>query len=149
MEIAAPDIVIRPLEDTDIGAIVELDERLGGEYRPAVWEARIGYYLRRDPEMSAVAEVGGKLVGFMLGEVRAGEFGLDEPAGWVEVVGVDPAFRGMALGRRLAETLFQRFRDRGARRVRTLVHEGVEDVAGFFASLGFRPEPLQPLYREL
>jgi ribosomal protein S18 acetylase RimI-like enzyme len=68
-------VTVRSLEDTDIGAITSLDEKVSGEYRPDVWEARAGYYLRRDPESSAVAEVDGKVVGFMLGEVRSGEFG--------------------------------------------------------------------------
>ncbi len=36
----------------------------------------------------------GEVVGFMLGEVRSGEFGLEEPTGWIEVLGVDPGHRG-------------------------------------------------------
>lgn len=143
------DIVIRNLDDTDIGDIVALDEKLGGEYRPEVWERRIGYYLRRDPECSAVAELDGRVVGFMLGEVRSGEFGLEEPAGWIEVVGVDPEVRGAAVGRRLAEAMFDSFRLRGASRVRTLVHDSVPDVAGFFRSLGFAAEPLTALIKNL
>ncbi len=144
-----PEIEIRNLEDTDIGDIVALDETIGGAYRPEVWERRIGYYLRRDPECSAVAESDGRVVGFMLGEVRSGEFGLEEPAGWIEVVGVDPEVRGGAIGRRLAEAMFEAFRRRGASSVRTLVYDSVPDVASFFRSLGFEPEPLTPLIKNL
>ena len=75
---------IRPLTELDIGSVVRIDEKLLGRYRPAVWEGRVGYYLRRDPEASRVAEVGGRVVGFMLGEVRGGEFGQEEPTGWIE-----------------------------------------------------------------
>ena len=82
---------IRPLDELDIGAIVRIDERITGKYRPEVWEQRVGYYLRRDPEASRVAEVDGKVVGFMLGDVRAGEFGLEQPSGWIERFGIDPA----------------------------------------------------------
>ena len=71
---------IRPLDELDIGSIVKIDERITGIYRPEVWEQRAGYYLRRDPDASQVAEVDGKVVGFMLGELRAGEFGLEEPS---------------------------------------------------------------------
>ena len=85
---------IRPLDEMDIGAIVGIDEKITGRYRPEVWERRIGYYLRRDPEASVVAEADGRVVGFMLGEVRSGEFGLEEPTGWIEVLGVDPGIRG-------------------------------------------------------
>ncbi len=44
-----------------------------------------------------------EVVGFMLGEVRSGEFGLEEPTGWIEVLGVDPAYRGKAIGQQMAE----------------------------------------------
>ncbi|MDH3745955.1 MAG: GNAT family N-acetyltransferase, partial [Acidobacteriota bacterium] len=117
----SPDKVrIRALEDTDIEPIVALDEKIGGSYRPDIWERRLGYYLRRDPESSAIAEAGGRVVGFMLGEVRSGEFGLDEPTGWIEVMGVDPERRGEAVGRKLAEAMLDHFRHKGAATVRTL-----------------------------
>ena len=44
------EVRIRTLEDFDLGDIVSLDEKISGEYRPDVWEARLGYYMRRDPE---------------------------------------------------------------------------------------------------
>lgn len=142
-------VVVRPLEETDIGAIVAIDEKIGGAYRPEVWERRIGYYIRRDPEASLVAEVDGEVAGFMLGEVRAGEFGLEEPTGWVEVLGVDPAHRGRALGRRLAEAMLAHFRARGAKSVRTLVDERMDGLARFFTSLGFAPGTLRAFVKEL
>src|SRR5882762_805736 len=57
---------IRPLDELDISAIVRIDERIGGIYRPDIWEQRVGFYLRRDPGASQVAEADGKVVGFML-----------------------------------------------------------------------------------
>jgi ribosomal protein S18 acetylase RimI-like enzyme len=142
-------VVIRPLEETDIGAIVAIDERIGGAYRPEVWERRIGYYVRRDPEASLVAEADGKVVGFMLGEVRSGEFGLEEPTGWIEVLGVDPGHRGQAIGRRLADAMLDHFRARGAKSVRTLVDESMDGLARFFDSLGFAPATLRAFVKSL
>lgn len=142
-------VTIRTLDTVDIGSVVHIDERIGGEYRPDVWERRIGYYLRRDPDAALVAEHDGEVVGFMLGEVRSGEFGLEEATGWIEVLGVDPEHRGLAIGRRLAEAMLQHFRGLGAKSVRTLVNEDMEGIASFFASLGFEPEPLKPLRRSL
>ena len=144
-----PQMRIRPVDETDIGAVVDIDEKIDGRYRPEVWEGRIGYYLRRDPEASLVAEVNGKVVGFMLGEVRSGEFGLEEPTGWIEVLGVDPDFRGQAVGRRLAEAMLAHFRGKGAVTVRTLVDEKLAGIGQFFTSLGFEPAPLQPFVKRL
>jgi ribosomal protein S18 acetylase RimI-like enzyme len=140
---------VRPLDELDIDAITDIDEKIGGRYRPEVWETRIGYYLRRDPESSVVAEADGRVVGFMLGEVRSGEFGLDEPTGWIEVLGVDPAHRGQAIGRRMAEAMFGHFRELGARHVRTLVDGEMEEIGRFFGSLGFAPSRLRPFERPL
>ena len=140
---------IRPLDELDIDAIVRIDERIGGIYRPDIWEQRVGYYLRRDPGASQVAEADGKVVGFMLGDLRAGEFGLEEPTGWIEVLGVDPESRGRAVGRRMAEAMLDHFRARGATAVRTLVDSGMADVGGFFAALGFEPASLRPYVKRL
>ncbi len=143
------EVRIRALEDTDLGGVTAIDEKITGRYRPQVWEQRFAYYMHRDPEASLVAERDGKLVGFMLGEVRSGEFGLEEPTGWIEVLGVDPSARGQAIGRRLAESMLGYFQGRGATSVRTLIDEGMEEIGGFFAALGFRPAPVQTLVMQL
>ena len=143
------EVTIRTLEDTDLSGITQLDEKIGGSYRPDVWERRITYYQRRDPEAPVVATAAGKLVGFMLGEVRSGEFGLEEPTGWIEVMGVDPEVRGQAVGRRLAERMLEHFRGHGATSVRTLVDEAEEGIAGFFSALGFEPAGLRPFVKHL
>mgnify|MGYP001812085660 CR=1 FL=1 len=146
----AAEVRIRTLQDFDLGGIVALDEKISGEYRPDVWEARLGYYMRRDPEGSFVAEWDGKVVGFMLGEVRSGEFGLVEPTGWIEVLGVDPDSRGQAVGRQLADRLLDHFRGEGAKSVRTLVdEETMEGIAQFFTALDFTAASLRSYVKEL
>jgi len=145
----APGLRIRTVDELDISAIVSIDEKISGKYRPEVWERRIGYYLRRDPEASVVAEADGKVVGFMLGEVRSGEFGLEEPTGWIEVLGVDPAHRGKALGRRMAESMLEHFRRQGAHTVRTLVDDQAAELLEFFRSVGFEPANQRAFVRPL
>ncbi len=149
MDEAESDLKIRPIDELDLDGIIALDEKIEGQYRPDYWEGRITYFLRRDPEASVLAELNGEVVGFMLGEVRGGEFGLDEVTGWVEVLGVDPGHRGKAIGRRLAERMLQYFKSREAKNVRTLVHQEREDLSSFFAALGFEPDPLRPLIKSL
>ena len=149
---AATDVRIRPLDELDIGTIVKIYEKVQGQYRPEVWEGRIRYYIRRDPEASLVAEMNGTVVGFMLGEVRSGEFGLEEPTGWIEVLGIDPAYQGKAIGQRLAEAMLAHFKSQGARSVRTLVDEKLkhwEQINRFFHSLGFQQVPLHAYEKRL
>ena len=143
------EVRIRALEDTDLGDIIGIDEKIGGSYRPEVWERRLAYYSRRDPEAQVVAESAGKVVGFMLGEMRSGEFGMEEPTGWIEVLGVDPDARGKAVGRRLAESMTEYFRASGATAVRTMVDAEMVGIERFFESLGFEPASLRPFVKRL
>ena len=145
MSAVAEQVRIRPLNELDIARIVSIDERLTGVYRPEVWERRIMYYLRRDPEASQVAEVGGKVVGFMLADLRGGEFGLEEPGGWIERFGVDPDFQGRSLGRKLFEAVVGHLKQQGAATVRTLVEKNDSELASFLRALGFKDAPLAAL----
>ncbi len=149
MSETTPEVRIRCLEDTDLGEIIGIDEKIGGDYRPDVWEQRMAYYSRRDPEASVVAESGGRVVGFMFGEIRSGEFGMEEPTGWIEVLGVDPEARGQAVGRRLAEAMMAYFEAQGATAVRTMVNAEMTGIERFFESLGFQPSSLRPFVKRL
>jgi ribosomal protein S18 acetylase RimI-like enzyme len=136
---------VRPLDELDIGGVVRIDERITGQYRPDFWEQRVMFYLRRDPESSRVAEVDGKVVGFMLGDVRAGEFGIEQPSGWIERFGIDPDHRGRDLGKQMFDEIVGHFRAKGATSVRTLVDNRESAITGFLGKLGFTQSPLQAL----
>ncbi|MBI1799317.1 MAG: GNAT family N-acetyltransferase [Candidatus Eisenbacteria bacterium] len=142
-ELSTP-LRIRPLDELDIGSIVRIDERVGGTYRPDYWEGRVMFYLRRDPQASQVAVSDGKVVGFMLADVRAGEFGLEEPSGWIERFGIDPDYRGRDIGRALFQAIAAHFRAMGVAKIRTLAIQS-DAVSGFLTKLGFAPAPLVAL----
>jgi ribosomal protein S18 acetylase RimI-like enzyme len=145
VNVAAGQLHIRPLSELDISRVVAIDERLTGIYRPEVWERRVVYYIRRDSEACPVAEVDGKLVGFMFSDVRGGEFGLEETSGWIERFGVDPDFQGRSIGRRLFEAVLLHMRERGATVLRTIVGPKDDDLASFLRAMGFRNSPLTAL----
>ncbi len=140
---------IRPLDELDLSGIVRIDEKITGIYRPEVWEQRVMFYTRRDPGASQVAEIDGRIVGFMLGDCRAGEFGLEEPSGWIERFGIDPDFRGKDLGRRMFDAICAHFRAEGANRVRTLVDRNDAALTGFLKAIGFGDSPLTALERPI
>jgi ribosomal protein S18 acetylase RimI-like enzyme len=145
MSAVAEQLRIRSLSELDIARIVAIDERLSGVYRPDVWERRVMYYLRRDPDASQVAEMNGKVVGFMLSDIRGGEFGLEETSGWIERFGVDPDFQGRSIGRRLFEAVVEHLKKEGATTVRTLVEKSDSELATFLRAVGFKDAPLTAL----
>jgi len=145
MPVEAPEVTIRPLSDVDIDAITRIDEKVTGIYRPDFWENRVAYYRRRDPEASRVAELGGRVVGFMLADLRGGEFGLEETSGWIERFGVDPEVRGKGIGRKLFDALVEHFKASGAHTLRTFVDTRQAETATFLKAVGFGPSALTAL----
>jgi L-amino acid N-acyltransferase YncA len=155
--VTRPVVIVRDASDADMSAVTSIYARhvLHGlasfeEVPPSLDEMKS----RRAAVLQLglpylVAELDGRVVGFMLGEVRSGEFGLEEPTGWIEVLGVDPDHRGRAVGRQMALAMLEHFRQQGARSVRTLVDEGMGGIARFFESLGFEPAGLRPFVRTL
>jgi GNAT superfamily N-acetyltransferase len=85
------------------------------------------------------------VVGFLLADVRGGEFGLEEAGGWIERFGVDPDFMGRSVGRRMFEAAIAHLRERGVASVRTLVGTEDRELAAFFRAVGFAPAPLTAL----
>ena len=135
---------LRDLRVTDVASIVALAGPLGSTEGAAEWRRR----LRRGSGVVAIgAEEDGRLVGYAAGSVRAA-FGL-RPTGWVEAFGVDNAWRGRGLGRRVAEALLVRFKELGAERAATVLPLHDRVLAPFFRDLGFREDSLVTLGRTI
>jgi GNAT superfamily N-acetyltransferase len=143
-------INVRPAEMTDLDAIVRIDEKLSGQTRKEYWLQRLEIAALRPPWMSLVAETDGRLVGFLLGWVGESEFGIAQPTGWVDLIGVDPPYRGRGIG----QTLLHRFVDSGRElraigKVATLIDLGQADVREFFTRVGFHHGPMIQMERSV
>lgn len=142
-------IQVRSLTELDLDGIARIGEKTRQRYEPDLWEDRVTYYLRRAPEGSVVAEIDGEVAGFMLGDIRSGEFGIEEECGWIELMGVDPDSAGRGVGRALAGEMLRRYEERGVRKVRTMVDQAMPEVEAFFLRLGFEPDTLRPFCMKL
>ena len=140
---------VRTLTELDLDGIVRIAEKTRGRYEPDLWEDRVTYYLRRAQEGSVVAELDGEVVGFMLGDIRSGEFGIEERSGWIEVLGVDPDLAGRGVGRALADEMLKRYGARGVRTVRTMVDRSMPEIEAFFTKLGFEADSLRPYSKRI
>ena len=87
-------------------------------------------------EAGFVAEIEGKVVGYMIGTVSSGSFGLDKCA-WIVLFGVDPKLMGQGIGKQLAEKVFEYYRKRKIKNVLTTVKWDSTDILSFFKTLGF------------
>jgi GNAT superfamily N-acetyltransferase len=126
-------------EDTE-----EKAERMASLKETAVYQLQHG-----DPLLNLGAEVDGRLVGFIFGEIKLWEFGRGERTGWIKVLGVDQEFQGMGVGQKLGENLLSHFRKLAVKRVRTLVDWYEGDLISYFKSLGFNMLNMLPLEKEI
>ena len=141
---------VRALEGADLDAIIAIDGKLTGQTRKDYWRTRFEIATLRPPWMSLVAELDGRVVGFLFGWVGESEFGIAGPTGWIDLIGVDPAYRG----RGVAHALVDRFIDggrqlRAIRKAATLIDLTQADVREFFVGEGFRHGPMVQLERSL
>lgn len=129
-------VLIRRLTVRDIEAILRIDEKITGRPNEAFWASKLAEYIERDPAACLAAELEGKVVGFILGDIRGWEFNIPR-SGWLEIMGVDPDHRGSGIGRKLAEALFEHFKQSGVDQVHTMISWNDPHLVEYFRSLGF------------
>jgi len=147
-------IKIRSLSENDLNAVVRIDEKVLGRKRRDFWKRKIAYsdiY----PRPAMVAEVDGKVVGFILGYVSGWEFGVPDSVGWIDTLGVDPDYQRKGIGRLLFNALIEVFKNSGKEKmpeakgeeettiegvndVYTLVSWDRIDLLHFYHSMGFK-----------
>jgi GNAT superfamily N-acetyltransferase len=136
-------ISARAVEPSDLDAIVRIDEKLTGQTRKEYWRQRLEIAALRPPWMSLVAETDGRIVGFLFGWVGESEFGIARPTAWVDLIGVDPPYRGRGVGHALVDRFVSSGRElRAVEKVATLIDLGQADVREFFVRLGFHHGPM-------
>lgn len=136
---------IRDAEPADLDAIVEIDRQVSGSEKRHYWQDTLSLYGDDGGGRSfLVAEHDGRLTGFIMGEIRAWEFG--SPAcGWVFAIGVARSSLLEGVGSRLLDTLCARFRQAGVTKVRTMIARQDHEVLSFFRSCGMMAGPFQQL----
>lgn len=104
--------------------------------------------VQSDKDASFVAEIDGRVAGFMISHIVYGGFGLEKSA-WIVTLGVDPQFMGRDIGKKLAEEIFRVYRDRGIKYVFTSARWDSVDILSFFKTLDFDRSSFINLRKEL
>lgn len=133
-------ISIADVQLDDVPQIIAIDEQITGIAKPELWYAYYGPASRAQPRWFLVARESGKVVGYVLGEVRAWEFG-SPPCGWIFAIGVAPGQRLGGVGTQLLNELIDRFRPTGVKTIRTMLHIDENVMMSFFRSHGMSAGP--------
>jgi len=103
---------------------------------------------KEEEEASFVAEIDGKVVGYMISYIIYAGFGLDKSA-WIATFGVDPSFMGQGIGKGLAEEILKFYSQRDIKHILTSVRWDSVDLLSFFKTMGFDRSNFINLSKEL
>jgi GNAT superfamily N-acetyltransferase len=131
---------VRLLREDDVDQVVRIDAASTGRHRPRYFELMLQRALHfAGLQVSLVAETEGRVVGYLIGSLYYGEYGLTEPSASIDAIGVIEDVRRQ----RIAQALMRQFRmNVGAIGV-TSIHTEVDwdrfDLLAFLRTQGFVP----------
>ena len=129
-------LLIRRLESGDVNDISRIQKAIAEDLGTVDYYRVVEEEAKSEDRVSFVAELDGKVVGFLITYILYGGFGLEKSA-WIGLFGVDPKHMGRGIGKRMAEEVFGVFRKINIKNVFTSVKWDSTDLLSFFKSLGF------------
>ena len=129
-------LLIRRLEAGDADDICRIQKAIAEELGTIDYHRVVEEEAKREDRVSFVAELDGKVVGFLITYILYGGFGLEKSA-WIGLFGVDPKHMGKGIGKGMAKEVFDVFGKIDIRNVFTSVKWDSTDLLSFFKSLGF------------
>ena len=148
----ASTIKIRLMKADDFDAVVGIDEKVLKAARPEYYEMKFEKFFQTKDYLPAslVAETeDGTVVGFVMGELFMGEFGIFREEGTLDTIGVDPDYGHQGIGKQLIEEFFDHLRELGVEKIHTLVDWNDSKLVQFFRANEFIPSKTINLERSL
>jgi ribosomal protein S18 acetylase RimI-like enzyme len=153
MSSAETELKIRPMERSDIDAMISLYSKIREEKIPGVKRSRLSYrgamtfdeVVLTNPggplDLSCVAEINGEMVGFIWGRQALVGIPIDE-VGIIHMLIVDPDHQKRGIAGKLVDALAQRCNARGVKTVRAVIDERHWELQNYFQKLGFHRSEL-------
>jgi ribosomal protein S18 acetylase RimI-like enzyme len=136
------------MKKTDAEAIGKIDAAITKAPSLLDFKQIVSEEIKRAVDTSYVAEIKGKVVGFMISYMTYGNFGAERCA-WIAMFGVDPKWMGQGIGKRLAEEIFKVYKEKGVTEVFTSVRWDATDILSFFKTLGFERSNFINLWKKV
>jgi len=130
--------VIRRMAPSDLDRIVEIDIKVLGKSRPEYWEMKLEAVEKRSKVSSLVAELDGKVVGFIIGDTSSWEYGVPENTGWIDTIGIDPDYQRKGIAKILFKEMTNNLKQVGVDTIYTFVKRRDWKLLKFFNSIGFQ-----------
>ena len=127
---------LRRLEARDVTEISQILKAITEKHGTKDYQRAVEEEVKRDDRVSFVAELNGKVVGFIIAYILYGAFGVEKSA-WIGLFGVDPKYMGSGVGERMAHQVFDSAKKMGIKNIFSSVGWDSTDLLSFFKSLGF------------
>jgi len=133
-------IKIRLMKTEDFEAVVGIDEKVLNVSRLKYYEMKFDKLFKSReflPTSLVAEEEGGTVVGFVMGELYMGEYGISRDGATLDTIGVDPDYRHKGIGEKLIREFIDHLRDLGVKKVNTLVDRNDSKLIRFFRANQF------------
>jgi ribosomal protein S18 acetylase RimI-like enzyme len=144
-------IKIRLMQADDFIAVTRIDEKVLRVSRPEYYQLKFEELVQstdRVPTSLVAEKEDGTVVGFVMGELLIGEYGISREA-TLDTIGVDPDYGHQGIGKLLLQEFMDHLKALGARRIFTLVDSNDSGMTHFFRANQFSPSQTINLERSL
>ena len=145
-------IKIRLMKAEDFDAVVGIDEKVLGVSRPDYSEMKFEkLFQTKDylPASLVAEEEDGTVVGFVMGEIYMGEYGIFQEEASLDTIGVDLDHQHKGIGEQLINEFMDHLKKVGVEKINTLVDWNDSRLIHFFSANKFSPSKTINLERRL
>jgi len=133
---------IRLMKVEDFDAVVAIDGKILKTTRPEYYETKFEKLFKSSDYLptSLVAEgEDGAVVGFVMGVLYMGEYGIYQEEATLDTIGVDPDYQHLGIGKRLINEFLDHLKKLGVQKINTLVDWNDSELIQFFSANQFYP----------
>lgn len=108
------EVSIRPMRPSDRASVIDLDARVWGKTRAAYFERRLAALEHADTSHHLIflaADYRDAIIGFVMGTLTSGEFGLAQVTAILDSIAVHPRYQRQHLGQQLIEAFLRQGAD--------------------------------------
>jgi ribosomal protein S18 acetylase RimI-like enzyme len=145
-------IKIRLMTVDDFSAVVRIDEKVLKAQRSEYYRLKFETFVQSPdhlPTSFVAAKEDGMVVGFVMGALYIGEYGISQEKATLDTIGVDPDYQHKGIGEQLINEFMDHLRALGVQKINTLVDSNDSNLLHFFSVNQFSPSKTINLERSL
>ncbi len=141
---------VRLMKLEDFNDVLAIDEKVNKVLREEYYRLKFEKLVKSGdyvPTSLVAEDENGKVVGFIMGELFIGEYGISEDRAKLDTIGVDPEYQKKGVGKLLLKEFIEHLKSLGVEKISTLVDWNDIELIKFFSSNNF--EPSKTIHLEL